>query len=305
MRFTLRQLQLFVAACELESVTLAAEREHISQSAASSAIAHLERGLGVKLLIRRHAQGVHPTPAGRIVLNRARLLLRDAEELERLTGELRDVVAGTLELGCLVTLAPIVAPSLCRAFRERYPDVGFRIEEAGQDALLRALREGRISLALTYDLGLDDEIAFEQLAALPPLALLPAGHPLASRESIELRELAPEPMVLLDLPMSRDYFRALFLADGLEPNVQHRSPHLDAVRSMVGNGFGYTLVNARPVSDRALDGERLVAVPLAGEHRPMRLGLASLAGAREPRLAAEFRAHCVSVFADGRIPGMR
>lgn len=305
MRFTLRQLELFVAACELQSVTLAAEREHISQSAASSAIAQLERALDVQLLVRRHAQGVYPTPAGRSVLSRARMLLRDAGEIQRLTEELRESIVGALQLGCLSTLAPIAAPALCCAFRDRYPDVNFRIEEAGQDGLLTALREGRISLALTYDLGLDDEIAFQPLAALPPLALLPADHPAAGRPSVELRELAPEPMVLLDLPMSRDYFRALFLAHGLEPNVQHRSRQLDTVRALVGNGFGYSLVNARPAIDRALDGRRVVVVPLAGEHRAMRLGLASLTAAREPRLVSEFRAHCAASFAAGAIPGMQ
>ena len=305
MRFTLRQLQLFVAACETESVTLAAQREHISQSAASSAIAQLERALGLQLLIRRHAHGVSPTPAGRVFLNRARGLLREADELNRLTDELNDSIAGVLDLGCLVTLAPIVAPSLCRSFRDRNPDVVFRIEEAGQDGLLNRLREGQISLALTYDLGLEEDVAFQQLAALPPLALLPEDHPLARQETVELAELAAEPLVLLDLPLSREYFLSLFLAHGLDANVQHRSQHLDVVRSMVGNGFGYTLVNARPVVDRSLDGREIVAVPLAGEHRPMRLGLASLAGSREPRVVAEFRSHCVAMVTDQGIPGMR
>lgn len=305
MRFTLRQLQLFVAACEMESVTLAAEREHISQSAASSAIAQLERALGVQLLIRRHAQGVFPTPAGNLFLHRARLLLRDAGELERLGDELQETVAGNLDLGSLVTLAPVVTPSLCRAFRERFPEAEFRIEQAGQDGLLRALREGRISLALTYDLGLDDAIAFQSLASLPPQALLPADHPLAGRTEVELGELTAEPMVLLDLPLSRDYFRGLFLAQGLEPMVRHRSRHPDAVRSLVANGFGYSLVNVRPRSEWALDGRPVVTVPLAGAHRPMLLGLAALAGTRETRLVTAFREHCAEHVSDDRIPGMR
>jgi len=78
MRFTLRQLELFVAVCETASITLATEREHISQSAASSAIAQLERALGAQLLVRRHAHGVTPTPAGRQLLHRVRTVLREA-----------------------------------------------------------------------------------------------------------------------------------------------------------------------------------------------------------------------------------
>jgi DNA-binding transcriptional LysR family regulator len=305
MRFTLRQLQLFVAACETESVTLAAEREHLSQSAASSAIAQLERAVGYQLLIRRHAHGVTPTPAGRVFLQRARTVLREAGELDRLTDELNNAVAGTVDLGCLVTLAPIVLPSLCRSFREQRPEVKFRIDEAGQDELLRSLREGQTSLALTYDLGLNDDIVFQQLAALPPVAVLPETDSLAARDQIELRELAEKAMVLLDLPLSREYFLSIFYAQGLEPNIQHRSAQPEVVRSMVANGFGFTLYNARPLLDRSLDGRRMVTVPLSGDHRPMRLGIASLAGVREPRLVADFRAHCVANISDDNIPGMQ
>src|SRR5215213_6425709 len=168
MRFTLRQLELFVAACETASITLAAEWEHISQSAASSAIAQLERALRSQLLVRRHAHGVTPTPASRQLLHRVRTVLREAESLERLSDELTDAVAGKLDLGSLVTLAPIVVPGLCRSFQMRHPEATFRMVEDGQDGLLRRLREGEINLALTYDLGLGDDVTFEQLAELPP-----------------------------------------------------------------------------------------------------------------------------------------
>ena len=97
MHFTLRQLELFVAACETESVTLAAQREHISQSAASSAIARLERATGLQLLLRRHAQGVAPTPAGRAFLDQGRLVLKEATLLERMADELGESVVGSLE----------------------------------------------------------------------------------------------------------------------------------------------------------------------------------------------------------------
>jgi DNA-binding transcriptional LysR family regulator len=305
MRFTLRQLQLFVAACETESVTLAAQREHITQSAASSAIAQLERSMGIELLIRRHAHGVVPTPAGRLFLNRARIVLREAGSLERLREELINAVTGTLDLGSLVTIAPIVLPGLCRSFREHYPDVSFRIAEDGQDGLLRRLREGELSLVLTYDLEISDDIAFQHLAELPPFALFSDDHPYAKQSQIDLCLLADQPMVLLDLPLSREYFLSIFLAQGLEPNIQHRSPHPEVVRSMVANGFGYTLYNARPLVEQSLDGQRVAAVRLTGEHRPMRLGLASLAAANEPRLVAEFRAHCGNVISDAAIPGMK
>ena len=113
MRFTLRQLEYFVATCDAGSVTEAALRIPVAQSSVSAAIAQLEAALDVQLLIRHHAQGVSPTPAGRKLLERARELLRDADGFERFAAELTEELTGTLQLGCLVTLAPLVAPRLC------------------------------------------------------------------------------------------------------------------------------------------------------------------------------------------------
>ena len=95
------------------------------------------------------------------------------------------------------------------------------------------------------------------------------------------------------------------MALGLEPNVRHRSPHPEMVRSLVANGFGYALHNARSLADQSLDGRQIVTVPLAGAHRPMRLGVATLSGSRPTRLVAEFRIHCAATITRDNIPGMR
>jgi DNA-binding transcriptional LysR family regulator len=305
MRFTLRQLQFFVAACDTGTVTLAAQRESISQSAVSAALAELERSLGVQLLIRHHAHGVVPTPAGQQLLIHARNLLQQAGELDRLASELTENVAGRIALGCLVTLAPIVTPGLCREFRDTHPNAEIELREGGQDELLPMLRNGELNLALTYDLDIPNDIAYERLAELPPCALLAADHNLAKRSEIDLADLAAEPYILVDLPLSRDYFRALFISKGLQPNIAMRSSHLESIRSLVANGFGYSLLNVRPVLDRSLDGRPLAIVPLIGDHRPMYLGIATHAGSRQPKAVEAFIEHCRASISNEAIPGMR
>lgn len=304
MRFTLRQLEYFVATCEVGSVTEAALNIPVAQSSVSAAIAQLEAALGVQLLVRHHAQGVSPTPAGRQFLVHARALLRDADQLERFAAELTDELSGALELGCLVTLAPLVTPRLCQQFQRAHPKVSVEMVEAGQQELVEALRTGRLTFAVTYDLELAGDLSFEPLAQLPPHALFAADHPLAGRAEVSLAELAREQLVLLDLPLSRDYFRALFLAAGLEPEIAQRSRHPEVIRTLVGNGFGYTIINARPVSDRALDGQQLRTVPIAPPARPMTVGLAALAAMRPTRLSEEFAAHCRRAIAAGAVPGL-
>lgn len=307
MRFTMRQLEYFVATCDAGSVTEAALRIPVAQSSVSAAIAQLEAALDVQLFIRHHAQGVSPTTAGRAFLARARDLLRQASELERFASELTHDLSGPLELGCLVPIAPVVAPSLCRSFLEEHPGVSLQLTEGGQADLLDGLRDGTLSVALTYDLELADDIAFAPLAQLPPHAVFAADHPAAGRASVQMRELAVETLVLLDLPHSREYFRSLFVAAGVDPTIGHRSTQPEAIRTFVANGYGYTIVNALPRIDRALDGRRLATVPIAGSPRAMVLGLARLSCARQTRVVSGFVEHCrhtiAAVLAPGAGPG--
>ncbi|HTI03452.1 MAG TPA: LysR substrate-binding domain-containing protein, partial [Acidisoma sp.] len=101
-----------------------------------------------------------------------------------------------------------------------------------------------------------------------------------------------------------DYFLALFMAEGLTPRIHSRSNHQEVVRTMVANGYGYTLANVRPRSDIALDGRRLVRLPIEGAHRPMLLGTAVLTNLRPTRLLAAFADHCRASITDRYIPGM-
>ncbi|MGZ4272336.1 MAG: LysR family transcriptional regulator [Solirubrobacteraceae bacterium] len=304
MRFTLRQLEYFLAAADAGSVTEAAQNIPVAQSSVSAAIAQLEAALGVQLLIRHHAQGISPTAEGRQFLERARALLRDADELERFASELTAELSGTLHLGCLVTVAPLMMPRLGKGFRERHPSVALEMVEAGQQELVSRMRSGRLSVSLTYDLDLGDDLAFTPLAGLPPYAVFAADHPLAGAESVTLTQLAAEPLVLLDLPHSREYFRGLFSTAGVEPNVAHRSVHPDVIRTMVANGFGYTIFNARAGTAVALDGMPLANVPIAGDARPMILGLVRLASVRPTRLVEAFEQHCRAAIASGVVPGV-
>jgi DNA-binding transcriptional LysR family regulator len=304
MLFTLRQLEYFVATCDAGSFTEAALNIPVAQSSVSTAIAQLELALGVQLLIRHHAQGVSTTPAGRRFLAQARALLLAADDLQRFAAELTEEISGTLELGCLVTLAPLVMARLCQTFMRRYPGVDVQMTEAGQDQLMHGLRVGELAAALTYDLELSGDVEFQDLASLPPYALVAADHPLTARAEATLAELAELPLVMLDLPLSRDYFRELFLRAGLEPSVAQRSPHIEVVRALVGNGFGYTILNARALNSSALDGRPLASVPIAGPTRPMTVGLATLSTTRRTRVTQAFVAHCRDAMANHEIPAL-
>jgi len=292
MQFTLKHLRYFTAAAEHSSVTAAARAIHVSQPSISEAIAHLEDVFDLQLFIRHHAQGLSPTPAGRRLLLEARSLLAHADDLEQSARGLADALAGDLDVGCFITFASLLMPGLLGAFAARFPDIGVRLHEDHTEALLASLRAGRFDLALTYDLNLGPDLAFEPLAEVPFHVVLPARHRLARRPAVSLRELIDEPLVLLGLPQSRDYFLSIFYGLGLQPRVAHETPSFEMVRGLVANGHGYSVMHSRPVSEQALDGMRLVYRPVSEKIRPTQLGLIRRKDARPRRMVTAFAEFC-------------
>ncbi|MFI9461095.1 LysR family transcriptional regulator [Streptomyces xiamenensis] len=273
--FTLVQLRYFLVAAESGSMTAASAELHIAQSAVSTAVYNLERDLQAQLFIRRRGRGLVLTPAGKRLQHQARELLARAREIE---GEARGsggAFSGPVAVGCFVTLAPYHLPALFSECTSRYPGIEIDVVEAEAEQLIQALRAGRIDFALTYDLGLsgDPELRSETIAHAPAYAIVPAGHPLAGRESVELTELAAEPLVLLDLPHSRDYFRALVAATGTEPDVRYRTQSYETVRSMVAQGLGYSVLNQRPATSQTYGGGEVVALPLRDGRPPLEVKL--------------------------------
>ena len=302
LRFTLRQLEYFAAVGEAGSIAAAAERISVSASSISAAISQLEEEFGIQLFVRQHAQGLSLTPGGQRFFRAVKALLDDAGSLHGIASDIAEQVRGPITIGCLVTLAPFVLPALRKRFEDGHPTVSVRQMEAHQLDLFGLLRRAEIDVALTYDLDVPQDISFSPLAEWPPHALLAAGHPLAKRRSVALQLLAPEPLILLDLPLSRDYFMSLFQQHGLRPLVAERVGHLPMVQTMVANGFGYSILNVPPMSDRAPDGRPLVYVPIKGTLRPLKLGLIAMRGERKTRVVTAFEEQARSSLAAVKRP---
>ena len=303
MRFTLKQLDYFVAAGESGSITLASEKLNISQPSISAAIAHLEAEFGVQLFIRHHAQGLSLTPQGVRLLRDARALLRQAEELQSVAGELSGRVTGLLAIGCLVTVYPLLVPELVHSFRKRFTGARVHAIASDQAGLFERLRRGEITIAVTYNLSIPSDLAFEPLADLPPFAFVASGHPLAKRRSVPLAALADQPFLLLDLPHSRDYFLSLFHQLGLAPLLGGSFEHMDVIRSLVARGDGFGLGNVKPKTRASLDGRRLAYLDLQDRLPPLTLGIASVEGMRHTRSTLAFVELCRELVREGEVPG--
>jgi hypothetical protein len=116
---------------------------------------------------------------------------------------------------------------------------------------------------------------------------------------VSLAALADDPLVLLDLPHSRDYFARLFEAAGVTPNIRHRTLSAELARALVSRGGCYTVLNLRPRTDVSIDGLPYAVValdtPLPAHESSLRLSLLRLAGSRRTRKAEAVAALCRAV----------
>ncbi|MGV6849706.1 MAG: LysR family transcriptional regulator [Marinibacterium sp.] len=304
LRFTLRQLEYFVAVGETGSIARASDRVNVSSPSISAAIAQLEKEFGLPLFVRQHAHGLSLTQAGRRLLEQARIVLREAGAIMDIAGDISGTVRGPITVGCLLSFAQMVLPALRLSFETAHGDVRLRQRELNQSEIFTALRRSDIDIALTYDLDIPADLQFQPLVGLPPFAILAAEHPLADRSSVSISDLSGFPMVLLDLPFSSDYFLSFFSREGPRPHIAERTRDMAVMRSLVANGYGYAIANVRPLSDLSPDGKPLRFVPISGPVRRLNMGLLT---ARDTVKSSTIRAlsdHARDMIAARALPGL-
>ncbi|MBT4890220.1 MAG: LysR family transcriptional regulator [Rhodospirillales bacterium] len=261
MEISLRQLRYFIAVAEHGSAIRAAEAINISQPSISTAIRDLEIILDQPLFHRRYAKGLSMTPFGRRKLVEARRIVSDASVFETTT-EGETTLSGTVAFGYFTTLGPSHIPALLRHAENQLPFLNINMAECDMEDIQQRLRDGRMEIALTYDVGMTEQITREVLAEFVPYAVLPENHPLAKQKSVSLHDLSKEPFILIDSPMSREFLLFPFWQHGLEPNICHMVSSVDMVRGMVANGHGVSLLITRPTLERSHDGRALISLPL-------------------------------------------
>lgn len=120
-RFTLKQLKYFVTVVETESIAEASRQLHIAQPSISIAIKNLESTFEQQLFIRHHAQGVSLTSCGRRFYEKAKELLRLSYEFEQNSRADKELVSGTISVGCFESVAPLYMPKLVAGFKKCIP----------------------------------------------------------------------------------------------------------------------------------------------------------------------------------------
>lgn len=260
---TLRQFRYLVAVADQLNFRRAAEVCHVSQPTLSEQIREMEQRLKVQL-VERSRRHVVLTPIGREVVEKARSVLRDVQDIIDLAEGGRHILEGTLRLGILPSLGPYLLPEVLPDLHQRHPSLRLYLREGTADDILHRLEEGDLDL-LIYPIP----IKRRGLSAAPlfrePLWLaLPRGHPLGEKTHLELADLQGLTVLALEpghslhkkvVALCRDY--------GATPLLDFATTSLDTLRQMAVMDMGVTFLPALYVRAEARHDDQLTVRPFS------------------------------------------
>jgi DNA-binding transcriptional LysR family regulator len=191
----LRHLRAFVAVADELSFTRAAERLHLSQQAVSKTVAQLERELGVDLLVRTRRE-VGLTEAGRELLTDGRRALDAADAALARARARAGGLEGALRVGATPAVGSAVTAALARRLRAAAPALSVRVTGVRPGEILASVLGGGVDAVLTRAVPPIEGLVADELAPTPAALVVPAGHRLADRAEVELRDLDGERLMV-------------------------------------------------------------------------------------------------------------
>lgn len=275
MRISLRHFRTFVAVAESGQISKAAAALFTSQPAVTEAIKTLETDMGVKLF-SRSPKGVTLTYEGSIFLQHAERVLAVAVEAMLAPRQIRRDMSGELTLACTHTVAGyFIAPLLSR-FRRIFPGIKVNLAECTRPEIERRIVSREVDLAVCLLSPLQDlqRIETEVLVRSKRRLWLPANHPLLNKKRVSLNDIQSEPYIMLTIDDAEETTLGYFRKAGVEPNVVFRTSSMEAIRNLVAEGHGVTILSDMVYRPWSLEAVRLAAVSVANALPSMDVGLA-------------------------------
>jgi DNA-binding transcriptional LysR family regulator len=284
----LRHLRYFVAVAEELSFTRAAERLHIGQPPLSHQIQMLEAEVGAQLL-ERSKRWVRLTEAGKLFLDDARRILGLAEQAAQTARRAERGEAGELRVGFTFStpLTPLFVAAINR-YRQRYPGVTLTLREMSTLGQIDAIANRELDLGLVRPLesALPDGITLTVLRRDPLEMVLPLDHPLAGRESVSVRDLEGQPLVMYPESAGTGIYPQIFRLcreAGFKPIIAMEAAESSTIIGLVAAGCG---VSVLPSSFNIIQMSGVCYRPLADADATTTLSLAQRRDEVSPLVAA-------------------
>lgn len=236
------QLVYFKTLAEMQHFTRAAEKLTLSQPALSRSMAKLEEELGFPLF-ERYGKRVVLNSYGQIFLEHVERSLQEIAKGRQIIQDLLNPDHGCVSLAFLHSLGSNIVPNLLGSFRERYPQIQFKLYQNATPVVLNQLLTGEIDLCLCNHISIKDSIQWTDLYDEDLFVCVPASHPLAKRSQISLQEIAKEPIITF----KKDYglrilTDQLFKEADIQPPITFEGEEIMTVAGLVEARLGVALI---------------------------------------------------------------
>ena len=249
----LHQLRYLAAVAQSGlNITAAAEKLHTSQPGVSKQIKLLEDELGFQIFVRDGRNLSRVTPAGQQVIDRAVRILREVQNIKRLSDEFKDEARGSLSIATTHTQARYVLPDMIKQFRDQYPEVRLHLHQGTSEQIAEMASLDRIDFAIATG----SQSLFDGYSLLPCYrwhrhVVVPKGHPLAKVKKPTLKQLASYPIITYVFSFSGpSSLHEIFAKEGLVPNVVLTARDADVIKTSVRLGLGVGIVASMAVEER-------------------------------------------------------
>ncbi|MDX3530174.1 LysR family transcriptional regulator [Streptomyces sp. ID05-39B] len=260
----LERLRTLDALARHGSVSGAAAGLHITTSAVSQQMAKLEREVGQQLLAK-NGRGVRLTDAGRLLADHAARILSHVELAQSDLEAQRGQVVGELRLSAFPTAARGLFPVALAGLREEHPGLRVRSCELEPEHGIAGVIRGDLDLAVVLDwynkpMPVPDGLVKAPILDDPADVAMPAGHPLAGRDEVDLGEFAGDEWITWgDGEFCHEWLMFTLRSRGVEPIVGHRAAETHTQLGLVAAGLGVCIA---PLLGRHPVPEGIVIVPL-------------------------------------------
>lgn len=233
------------------NLTETAKALHTSQPGVSKAIIELEEELGIDIFTRHGKRLKRITEPGQQVLESIEVILREVANLKKIGLEYSKQDAGTLSIATTHSQARYFLPSPVAALRQRYPKVSISLHQGSPDQVARLVVEEVADIGLaTESLAQHDELVTLPCYEWQHVAVMPANHPLAHVERLDLVQLASEPIITYHPTFTgRSRIDAAFEQKGLTPQFALEAIDADVIKTYVRLGLGIGIVAEMAVKD--------------------------------------------------------
>lgn len=242
----LQQLKYLLAIADNGlNITAAAERLYTSQPGVSKQLKLLEEELGLQLFSRKGKCLEQITGAGEKVIDRARIIMGEVENIRCLANAYYQEEEGTLSIATTHTQARYVLPPVIQKFRERYPKVNLNLHQGTSEQIADMMTSSDIDFAIATG----SNALFKNLLLIPAYRwdrklLVPHDHELTTlHQEISLQDLAKHPLVSYVFSFgSESSLKKAFAEHGLRPDVVFTARDADVIKTYVRMGLGVGIV---------------------------------------------------------------